>query len=32
MDKYPQSDWATRAVRLNYLIQQGIPTYGNATD
>jgi hypothetical protein len=24
-----QTDWATRAQRLIYLIQQGVPTYGN---
>ena len=27
--QYPQSDWAARAERLLYLMQQGIPTYGN---
>jgi len=27
-----QTDWATRAQRLIFLIQQNIPTYGNATD
>jgi outer membrane protein assembly factor BamD (BamD/ComL family) len=27
--KYPQSDWAPRADRLAYYVQQGIPTYGN---
>ncbi|HET8826690.1 MAG TPA: hypothetical protein VFM77_16235 [Terriglobales bacterium] len=26
----PQSDWADRAQRLLYMVQQGIPTYGNA--
>ncbi len=25
-----QGDWAARAQRLLYLIQQGVPTYGNA--
>ena len=25
-----QSDWGTRATRLLYMVQQGIPTYGNA--
>jgi hypothetical protein len=25
----PQSDWADRAQRLLYMVQQGIPTYGN---
>ncbi len=27
----PQSDWGTRAQLLLFMIQQGIPTYGNAT-
>jgi hypothetical protein len=27
-----QNDWAARAQRLVYLIQQGVPTYGNAQD
>src|SRR5262249_52265625 len=26
----PQGDWGTRAQRLLYFIQQGIPVYGNA--
>jgi outer membrane protein assembly factor BamD (BamD/ComL family) len=30
--QYPQSDYAARAQRLMYLLQQGVPTYGNATD
>lgn len=31
--QYPQqTDWVTRAQDLLYLVQQGIPTYGNATD
>jgi outer membrane protein assembly factor BamD (BamD/ComL family) len=30
--QYGQSDWALRAQRLIFYIQQGIPTYGNATD
>lgn len=29
---YPNSDYAYRAQRLIYLLQQKIPTYGNATD
>jgi hypothetical protein len=29
IDKYPQSDWAPRAIRLLYLVQQGIPTWGS---
>ena len=28
--KYPQTDWAYRARTLVYMIDQGIPTYGNA--
>ena len=27
---YPQSDWAARAQTLLYMVQQGIPTFGNA--
>jgi hypothetical protein len=27
-----QSDWGARAQRLLYLIQQGVPTYGNVQD
>ena len=30
--QFPQSDWAARAQRLLYLIQQDIPTWGNATE
>ena len=32
VSQYPQSDWALRAQRLIFYIQQGVPTYGNATD
>lgn len=28
--QYPQGDWALRARRLGYLVEQNIPTYGNA--
>ncbi|MGB8011988.1 MAG: outer membrane protein assembly factor BamD [Terriglobales bacterium] len=28
--KYPQSDWSSRGQTLLYLVQQGVPTYGNA--
>jgi outer membrane protein assembly factor BamD (BamD/ComL family) len=28
--KYPQSDWASRGQNLLFLVQQGVPTYGNA--
>jgi hypothetical protein len=27
-----QSDWGARAQRLLYLMEQDIPTYGNATE
>ena len=32
ISKYPQSDWADRAQALLYLLQQDIPTYGNAVE
>jgi hypothetical protein len=33
ISQYPQqTDWVTRAQRLVYLMQQNIPTYGNAVD
>jgi len=32
VSQYPQSDWALRAQKLIFYIQQGVPTYGNATD
>jgi hypothetical protein len=32
VSQYGQSNWALRAHRLIFYIQQGIPTYGNATD
>ncbi len=32
VSQYAQSDWASRARRLIFYIQQGIPTYGNASD
>jgi outer membrane protein assembly factor BamD (BamD/ComL family) len=32
ISQYAQSDWALRAQRLIFYIQQGIPTYGNSTD
>jgi outer membrane protein assembly factor BamD (BamD/ComL family) len=28
--QYPQSDWSSRGQSLLFLIQQGVPTYGNA--
>ncbi|HVM94616.1 MAG TPA: outer membrane protein assembly factor BamD [Terriglobales bacterium] len=30
ISQYPQSEWASRGQMLLYLIQQGVPTYGNA--
>jgi outer membrane protein assembly factor BamD (BamD/ComL family) len=30
ISKYPQSDWSSRGQALLYLVQQGVPTYGNA--
>ncbi len=32
VSQYPQSDYAYRAQRLIFYIQQGIPTYGNANE
>lgn len=32
VQQYPNSDYAYRAQLLLYLLQQGIPTYGNATE
>jgi len=32
VSQYLQSEWALRAQRMIFYIQQGIPTYGNATD
>jgi hypothetical protein len=32
VSQYAQSDWAVRAQRLAFYIQQGIPTYGNSGD
>ncbi|MGA8301412.1 MAG: outer membrane protein assembly factor BamD [Terriglobales bacterium] len=30
--QYPQSEWSSRGQMLLYLIQQGVPTYGNAIE
>jgi outer membrane protein assembly factor BamD (BamD/ComL family) len=30
ISKYPQSDWSARAQTLLFLVQGGVPTYGNA--
>ena len=30
ISKYPQSDWSSRGQTLLFLLQQGVPTYGNA--
>jgi outer membrane protein assembly factor BamD (BamD/ComL family) len=32
VSQYPQGDWALRAQRLIFYIQQGIPTYGNTAE
>ena len=32
MSQYAQSDWALRAQRLIFYMQQGVATYGNASD
>jgi hypothetical protein len=32
VSQYGQSDWALRAQSLMFYIQQGVPTFGNATD
>ena len=32
ISQYGQSDWALRARRLIFYVQQGIPTYGNTAD
>jgi hypothetical protein len=32
VSQYGQSDWALRTQRLIFYVQQGIPTYGNASD
>jgi hypothetical protein len=32
VSQYSQSDWATRAHMLTFYVQQGVPTYGNASD
>jgi len=30
--QFPQSDWGARAERLLFLVQQGVPTYGNTQE
>lgn len=30
VSQYPQGDWAHRALRLGYMVEQNLPTYGNA--
>lgn len=32
ISQYPQSDWAMRAIRLNYMVQQGISVYGGGIE
>jgi hypothetical protein len=31
VSQYPQSDWSSRGHTLLFLLQQGVPTYGHAT-
>ncbi len=31
VSQYPQSDWSARGQTLLFLLQQGVPTYGNVT-
>jgi outer membrane protein assembly factor BamD (BamD/ComL family) len=32
VSQYPQSDWSSRAMTLIFYVQQGVPTFGNASD
>jgi hypothetical protein len=32
ISQYPQSDWSARGQSLLFLVQQGVPTYGNAIE
>ena len=32
ISQYPQSDWAARAERLKFLVEQDVPTFGNAVE
>ena len=32
ISQYPQSDWSSRGQTLLYLVQQGVPTYGNVLE
>jgi outer membrane protein assembly factor BamD (BamD/ComL family) len=32
VQQYPQTDWAARAQRLMFLVQQDVPTFGNAVE
>jgi hypothetical protein len=32
ISQYPQSEWASRGQMLLYLVQQGVPTYGNTVE
>jgi outer membrane protein assembly factor BamD (BamD/ComL family) len=32
VSQYPQSDWSSRAQRLIFYVQQGVPTWGNASE
>ncbi len=32
VSQYAQSDWSSRALTLIFYVQQGVPTFGNASD
>ena len=32
VSQYPQSDWSLRAQSLIFYVQQGVPTFGNASN
>jgi outer membrane protein assembly factor BamD (BamD/ComL family) len=32
ISQYPQSDWSSRGQTLLFMVQQGVPTYGNAIE
>jgi outer membrane protein assembly factor BamD (BamD/ComL family) len=32
VQQYPQTDWAARAQSLMFLVQQDVPTFGNAVE
>jgi hypothetical protein len=32
VSQYTQSEWASRGQMLMYMVQQGVPTYGNGLE